>query len=74
MQNMSRQETTADLIDCALGVVFCTAAILSVISPLGRHWLIFITALAASLASGGLFIIRWSRRGVFRSLSKESIS
>jgi SSS family transporter len=65
------RETLRDLTDCALGVVFCTAAILAVISPLGRHWWIFLAALAVGLLSGGLFIARWARRGVFRGLSAE---
>jgi solute:Na+ symporter, SSS family len=64
-----RRETVTDLTDCALGVVFCTAAILAVISPLGRHWWTFLGALTVGLLSGGLFIARWARRGVFRSLS-----
>ena len=67
-----RQETITDLIDCALGIVFATSAILAVISPLGRHWLIFAAALAACALSGGLFIARWARRGVFRALSVEA--
>src|SRR5262245_36822828 len=67
-----RQETIADLIDCLLGVAFCAAAILVVISPLGRHWMIFAAALLMGLLSGGLFIARWARRGVFRSLSNDS--
>jgi solute:Na+ symporter, SSS family len=64
-----RRETVTDLIDCALGVVFCTAAILAVVSPLGRHWWVFLGAVTVGLLSGGLFIARWARRGVFRSLS-----
>jgi SSS family solute:Na+ symporter len=67
-----RQETIADLIDCALGIAFAASAILAVISPLGRHWLIFVAALSACAVSGGLFIARWARRGVFRSLSAEA--
>ncbi len=67
-----RHETLTDLIDCVLGVVFCTAAILAVISPLGRHWIIFAAAMAVGLLSGGLFILRWARRGVFRSLSSKA--
>jgi solute:Na+ symporter, SSS family len=67
-----RKETITDLIDCALGVAFATSAILAVISPLGRHWLSFVAALAACALSGGLFIARWARRGVFRSLSVEA--
>ncbi|HEY8186740.1 MAG TPA: hypothetical protein VIF64_11750 [Pyrinomonadaceae bacterium] len=66
-----RRETMTDLIDCGLGVVFCTAAIEAVISPLGRHWEIFIASLAVGLISGGLFIARWARRGVFRALSAD---
>jgi solute:Na+ symporter, SSS family len=67
-----RQETLTDVIDCALGVVFCASAIYAVISPLGRHWGIFVVALAVCLISGGLFIVRWSRRGVFRSLKSDA--
>jgi hypothetical protein len=67
-----RHETTTDLIDCLLGVIFCTSAILAVISPLGRHWTTFIVVLVIGIASGGLFITRWSRRGVFRSLSADA--
>ena len=61
-----------DLIDCVLGIVFCTASILAVISPLGRHWLIFAGALLIGAVSGGLFIARWAKRGVFSSLSSDS--
>lgn len=64
-----RRETMTDVLDCALGVLFCTAAIVAVISPLGRHWGVFAGALALCLISGGLFIGRWSRRGVFQALS-----
>lgn len=66
-----RQETMTDVVDCLLGVIFCTASILAVISPLGKHWMIFAVTLIAGLLSGGLFIARWTRRGVFRSLSAE---
>lgn len=66
-----RRETLTDVFDCFLGVLFCTAAILAVISPLGRHWAIFAAAFGACLISGGLFIGRWRRRGVFRSLSAK---
>jgi SSS family transporter len=68
LREISR-ETLTDLIDCGLGVVFCTAAILAVISPLGRHWTTFLIALVVLVLSGGLFIRRWASRGVFRGLS-----
>lgn len=64
-----RQETLTDLIDCGLGIAFCTAAILAVISPLGRHWITFLVAVAVVVLSGGLFIQRWAKRGVFRGLA-----
>jgi Na+/proline symporter len=66
-----RRETMTDLIDCVLGVVFCTAAILAIISPLGRHWWTFIATVVVGVASGGLFIARWARRGVFRALGTD---
>jgi SSS family solute:Na+ symporter len=64
-----RRETLTDVIDCVLGVVFCTAAIEAIISLLGRHWVIFAASMLVSILSGGLFIGRWARRGVFRALS-----
>jgi SSS family transporter len=64
-----RRETMTDVIDCGLGIVFCTAAIEAVISPLGRHWGVFFASFAISILSGALFIGRWARRGVFRGLS-----
>ncbi|MGH9767640.1 MAG: sodium:solute symporter family transporter, partial [Blastocatellia bacterium] len=67
-----RRETMTDLTDCALGIVFCTASILAVISLLGRHWIIFAGAFLVGALSGGLFIARWARRGVFRSLAAEA--
>jgi Na+/proline symporter len=69
-----RRETITDLIDCFLGIVFCTAAILLVISLLGRHWIILAVSTLLCVLSGGLFILRWARRGVFRGLSEESQS
>jgi hypothetical protein len=67
-----REETVTDVLDCLLGVACCAASILAVISPLGRHWTVFAVALVAALLSGGLFMARWARRGVFRALSAET--
>lgn len=66
-----RRETLTDVIDCLLGIVFCTAAIEMVISLLGRHWVIFGVSLLVAALSGGLFISRWARRGVFRRLAES---
>lgn len=66
-----RAETARDLVDCALGVLFATACIVAVVAPLGRHWAIFAASLAIMLSSGGLFITRWARRGVFSALAAD---
>jgi Na+/proline symporter len=63
-----RAETTRDLADCALGVVFAASCIIAVVAPLGRHWWVFLVSTALAGASGGLFITRWARRGVFSAL------
>ena len=65
-----RRETMTDVIDCLLGIVFCSAAIELVISLLGRHWIILGVSLLLTVLSGGLFVLRWARRGVFRRLSE----
>jgi Na+/proline symporter len=67
-----RKETLRDLGDCVLGIGFAAGAILAVISPLGRHWGVFIGSLLFSLATGGWFMIRWARRGVFRAMKGGS--
>jgi len=69
-----KDETIRDLFDCVLGVAFCSAAILSVISPFGGHWLVFVSALVVCAISGGLFIGRWAKRGVFRGLGEQGDS
>jgi len=66
-----RRETMTDVIDCGLGVIFCTAAIEAIISLLGRHLGVFAASVLVSILSGGLFIGRWARRGVFRGLSVD---
>jgi solute:Na+ symporter, SSS family len=66
-----RKETLTDLGDCVLGIAFAAGAILAVISPLGRHWGIFMASAAFSLATGGWFMLRWARRGVFRAMKDD---
>lgn len=63
-----KDETLRDIFDCLLGIAFCASAILAVISPFGGHWLVLVAALLICAVSGGLFIGRWAKRGVFRSL------
>lgn len=69
-----RRETLTDLIDCGLGVLFCAAAIEAVISLLGRHFGIFVASIVIAILSGGLFIARWARRGVFRGLGAVDVN
>lgn len=63
-----RAETIRDLIDCVLGIAFCGGAIITVISPFGGHWTVFAVSVLIVISCGGLFIWRWAKRGVFRSL------
>jgi hypothetical protein len=67
-----RDETLRDLIDCVLGVAFCAAAILAVIAPFGGHWGVLAASLLIVISCGGLFMWRWAKRGVFRSLGKSA--
>jgi hypothetical protein len=69
-----RAETIADLSDCGLGVVFAAAAILSVISLLGGHLIIFAAAALAGVISGTLFVRRWMRKGTFRDLGGNEVA
>jgi Na+/proline symporter len=67
-----RAETARDLVDCALGIAFAASAIASVIATIGRHWSTLAAVACVLAVSGGLFIGRWKRRGMFRSLSVEA--
>lgn len=67
-----RAGTVRDLFDCVLGIAFAASTILCVIAPIGRHWSVFGVACVALCASGGLFIGRWARRGMFRSMAAET--
>ena len=68
-----RRETAADLVDCLLGVTCAAASIVAVVSPLGRHWTVFAVSSALLVVSGGLFMRRWARRGVFRELQAHQL-
>jgi Na+/proline symporter len=68
-----RRETAADLLDCILGVMFAAASIVCVISALGREWPVFAASSIVLVVSGGLFMRRWARRGVFRELQLKPV-
>lgn len=63
-----KQETRRDIFDCFLGIVFCAGAILVSISLIARNYPVFVVALTGFILGGGLFILRWKKRGVFSSL------
>ncbi len=63
-----RAETWNDLIECALGISFCTASVAATANLFGRHWLPATLWLLAMAITFGLFWKRWSDRGVFRRL------
>ncbi len=63
-----RCETRQDLIDCALGIIVCASAILISLSLFAGNWPVLIAATAGFFFSGGLFVRRWKKRGVFSGL------
>lgn len=69
-----RRATATDLVDCALGVVFAAASILTVLAAIGRHYAVLGLAVVLLVVSGGLFIRRWMRRGIFAGLGEASTS
>ena len=74
VQKSIHEETVADLWDCALGIVFAAAAIMSVISLIGRHHLILVAASLVGLLSGAMFVYRWTRKGAFRELGGTEVA
>jgi hypothetical protein len=68
-----RVDTLRDVFDCALGIAFASSTILCVIAAIGRHWNVLGVACIVLCTSGGWFIGRWARRGVFRFMSGGSM-
>ncbi|MFQ6617125.1 MAG: hypothetical protein ACE5QV_00440 [Fidelibacterota bacterium] len=63
-----KKETLNDLLDCGLGIIFCAATILSIISILGKHYNIFAWSLMITAVSTIFFFKRWTQKGIFRNL------
>ncbi len=63
-----RKENVRDVIDCIMGSLCCLCSVTGLTALFGKQLLVFIIALVLSLASGGLFLLRWHMRGIFRSL------
>ncbi len=62
------KETGRDIVDCGLGILFCSGAILCSISLFGKQYETFAIALLFFVLSGSLFAYRWKKRGVFQGL------
>ena len=63
-----RTENLRDIIDCLLGIFFCASSIGGLTTLFSRQWTLFLVTTGLSLVSGGVFLSRWRKRGVFKSL------
>ena len=63
-----RTENLRDVIDCLLGIFFCASSIGGLTTLFSRQWTLFLVTMGLSLVSGGVFLSRWKKRGVFKSL------
>ena len=63
-----RTENLRDIIDCLLGIFFCASSIGGLTTLFSRQWTLFLVTMGLSLVSGGAFLSRWRKRGVFKSL------
>ncbi|MFQ6070791.1 MAG: hypothetical protein ACE5LC_09765 [Candidatus Aminicenantales bacterium] len=66
-----KRENIRDVLDSVLGAVFCLGSVASLTALFSREFLLFSGTLVATVASGGAFLFRWKKRGVFRLLSLE---
>lgn len=63
-----KKETLRDIVDCFLGSFFCLSSVAGLAVLFSKQWSLFLVTLVLSLLSGSLFLMRWKKRGVFRSL------
>jgi SSS family solute:Na+ symporter len=63
-----KKENRRDIVDSLLGSCCCLSSVAALTALVGRQMPLFLITLALSSVSGGLFLIRWKRRGIFRSL------
>lgn len=63
-----KKENLRDIIDCFLGSFFCLGSVTGLTAFFSRQMPVFIVSLNIFFLSGGLFLYRWKKRGVFRSL------
>ena len=69
-----KNELRSDIWECALGISFCTASVAATANLFGRHWPSSIFWLVVAVVAFWLFARRWTKRGIFKSLSTTSSS
>ena len=67
-----KNELRSDIWECALGISFCTASVAATANLFGRHWPSSIFWLVVAVVTFWLFARRWTKRGIFKSLSNTS--
>ena len=67
-ERAQRTKNLEDVIDCILGIFFCASSIGGLTTLFSRQWTLFLVTICLSLVSGGVFLYRWKKRGVFKSL------
>lgn len=63
-----RRSLKDDIVESVLGMLFCLAGVAATANLFGRHWLVAGIWVAIAAIGFLMFMQRWSRRGVFRSL------
>lgn len=66
--SLHKLENRRDIADSILGICCCLCSVASLTALFGRQMPLFLITLILSLISGSLFLLRWRKRGVFRSL------
>lgn len=63
-----KKENLRDILDCFLGAIFCLSSVATLSTFFSKDMTLFIVLLLLCLSSGGIFLFRWKKRGVFSSL------
>jgi solute:Na+ symporter, SSS family len=65
-----RMEMRSDLLNCFLGISFCTSAVTLTTSLFGRHWAQAFVCALIGMTAFFFFARSWWRRGVFHALKE----
>jgi SSS family solute:Na+ symporter len=63
-----KKENSQYIIDCFFGAVFCLSSVAALATFFSRQYISFLLSIIISLTSGSLFLYRWKKRGIFKSL------